>query len=378
MNTVSNGVKTLGIVGGGQLALMLAEDAWKLGVDCVVLDPTPNCPASAVARQVVGDFANYEDVLAFAKEADVLTFEIESANEKALIELSEGGYPVHPNPSTLALIKDKLAQKNFLKDHSIPTAPFVDVASEADARAAGDTLGYPYVLKARRGGYDGRGNRTIRTIDDIDPALAELKGELYAEGFVNFQKELAVVAVRTVAGDIRAYPVVETMHERHICTTVLAPAPVSDAVRKDAETLARRVLESFTGAGVFGIELFLADGKVLVNEIAPRVHNSGHVTMDACEASQFENQVRAVMGLPLADTSMITSAAVMVNILGEREGPAEPEGVEAAEALQGVTVHLYGKRDTKIDRKMGHINAVGNALPEVLETAREARRRVSI
>lgn len=371
-------MKTLGIVGGGQLALMLAEDAWKLGITCVVLDPTPNCPASVVARQVVGDFTEYDAVLAFAKEADVLTFEIESANEKALIELAESGYPVHPNPATLALIKDKLAQKNFLKDHGIPTAPFLSVGSEEDACAAGETLGYPYVLKARRGGYDGRGNRTIRSADDIGPAFSELTGELYAEGFVQFQKELAVVAVRTVAGDIRTYPVVETVHERHICTTVLAPAPVADGVRKDAQALAHRVLESFTGAGVFGIEMFLAHGKVLVNEIAPRVHNSGHITMESCEASQFENQVRAVMDLPLADTSMIVPVAVMVNILGEREGPAESEGVEAAEALQGVSVHLYGKKDTKIDRKMGHINAVGNALPEVLEKAREARHRVSI
>ncbi len=372
-------MKTLGIVGGGQLALMLAQAAKKLGIECVVLDPTPGCPASSAARQVMGDFHDYDAVMAFAKEADVLTFEIESANADALAALSRSGMPVHPTPGTLAFIKDKLLQKNFLYDRNIAVAPFMEIESAEDALGAGERFGYPYVLKARSGGYDGRGNATVRSGADIEPAFQKLAGaKLYAEAFVNFQKELAVVAVRTVAGDIRTYPVVETIHERHICLEVLAPAPVGADARQKAETLARQVLESFEGAGVFAIELFLADGEVLVNEIAPRVHNSGHYTIEGCATSQFENQVRAVMGMELGSTELIAPAAVMLNILGDRTGPAEPTGVKEAEALGGVAVHIYGKKETKPDRKMGHITAIANTVPEARSKAEEAWRRVRI
>ncbi|HRH24295.1 MAG TPA: 5-(carboxyamino)imidazole ribonucleotide synthase [Candidatus Paceibacterota bacterium] len=371
-------MKTLGIVGGGQLALMMAQAAKTLGIECVVLDPTPECPASAVARQVVGDFHDHATVLAFAKEAEVLTFEIESANADALAELAAQGLPVHPMPETLALIKDKLAQKNFLSERGIPVAPYQDAPDEEAARAAGEVLGYPFLLKARSGGYDGRGNATINTPADIAPAFAKLGTNLYAEGFVSFEKELAVVAVRTVAGDIRTYPVVETVHERHICLEVLAPAPVKESVRKKAETLAHYVLESFSGAGVFAIEMFMVDGDVLVNEIAPRVHNSGHLTIEGCATSQFENHVRAVMGMELGSTELIAPAAVMLNILGERTGPATPVGVEDAKALGGVAIHIYGKKETKPDRKMGHITAVANSLLEARAKAEDAWRRVSI
>lgn len=370
--------KTLGIVGGGQLALMLGEAARTLGIATVVLDPTPDAPASKVARQVVGDFRDTDTVLAFSKEADVLTFEIESANAEALQELSAKGYPVEPAPETLAIIKDKLAQKQFLEARNIPTAPFIAIETEADVARAGEVLGYPFVLKARSGGYDGRGNATVKGEADVEDALKKLSEKaLYAEAFVPFEKELAVVAVRSIEGEIRTYPVVETIHENHICTEVLMPAPVPHEVAEKAEALAGRILEAFSGAGVFGIEMFLSKGEVLINEIAPRVHNSGHVTIEACKTSQFENHVRAVVGLPLGDTSLIVPSAVMINILGEREGAAHPEGVEEAESL-GASVHLYGKKDTKRARKMGHLTMCGEALEEVQRRAREARARVSI
>lgn len=372
-------MKTLGIVGGGQLGLMLAEAANTLGMQTIVLDPTPDCPASKAARQVVGDFHDFDTVMAFGKEADVLTFEIESANADALAALSRGGLPVHPTPGTLAFIKDKLLQKNFLYDRNIPVAPFMEIERIEDAIEAGERFGFPYVLKARSGGYDGRGNATITRAEDIASAFEKLAGaKLYAEAFVNFSKELAVVAVRTTEGDIRTYPVVETIHERHICLEVLAPAPVSEDVRKKAETLAHNVLESFEGAGVFAIEMFLRNGEVLVNEIAPRVHNSGHLTIEACETSQFENHVRAVTGMPLGSTALVAPAAVMLNILGERVGPAEPKGIEEAKALGGVSVHIYGKKETKPDRKMGHLTTIANSLPEARAKAEDAWRRVSI
>lgn len=368
----------LGIVGGGQLGLMLAEAAQKIGVETVVLEPTPEAPASLITRQVLGDFKDYDAVKAFAAEADVLTFEIESANAEALAELAAEGYPVHPSPSTLSIIKDKLAQKTFLREHGIPVGPFMDVPDEQAARKAGEVLGYPYVLKARSGGYDGRGNATVGSAEDIPAAIEKLGGtRLYAEGFVHFEKELAVVAVRSLSGDVRTYPVVETIHENHICVTVMAPAQVDAALREKAEALAARIMEAFHGAGVFGIEMFLANGEVLINEIAPRVHNSGHFTIEGSETSQFENHVRAVCGMELGSTAMKAPAAVMINILGERSGPAEPQGVAQAEAL-GAGVHIYGKKETKPARKMGHLTCVGDDLEEALVRAQKARASVSI
>lgn len=372
-------MSTLGIVGGGQLGRMLADAAKQLSVRTVVLDPTPNAPAGQVAdKQVEGDFKEYDAVRSLAREADVLTFEIESANEQALLDLAAEGFPVHPTPATLAIIKDKLAQKTFLQERDIPTARFARVDSEIEAVDAGAALGYPFILKARTGGYDGRGNATITSESDIPQAMKRLGPNLYAEAFVPFEKELAVVAVRTQAGEIATYPVVETVHENHICTTVLMAGRVSPDIQAKAEHLAHQILEAFVGAGVFGIEMFLAGDEVLINEIAPRVHNSGHITMDACETSQFENHVRAVMHMPLGSTKMRVPAAVMVNILGERSGTANPTGVAEAESLGGVTVHLYGKHETRTARKMGHINAVGKDLEAVLAKAQEARKRVSI
>lgn len=369
---------TLGIVGGGQLGKMLAEAAVKIGVDTVVLETSADCPAAKVTRHIEGAFSDHDAVKAFANEADVLTFEIESANAEALQELVAEGYPVHPTPETLSIIKDKLRQKTLFKERGIPLGPFMDVPDEEAAKAAGTAFGYPFVLKARSGGYDGRGNVTVKTEADIPAAFLKLgSARLYAEAFVPFEKELAVVAVRTTGGEIRTYPVVETIHENHICMTVMAPAPVEVSVREKAEVVATNVLESFEGAGVFGIELFLVGNEVLVNEVAPRVHNSGHFTIEGSVTSQFENHVRAVTDMPLGDTAMKHPVAVMINILGDRTGPADPQGIAAAEAL-GATVHIYGKKETKPARKMGHLTCVGDTLEEVLERAKKARASVSI
>lgn len=369
----------LGIVGGGQLGLMLAEAARVLEVETVVLDPTPGSPAAAASRQVVGDFKDYETVRSFADECDVMTFEIESANAEALEELSRSGFPVHPTPATLALIKDKLAQKDFLTKHGVPVAPYRQVVDETSAIEAAQELGYPFVLKARSGGYDGRGNALVEDEGHIREALAKLTGAaLYAEGFVPFTKELAVVAVRTIGGEIRVYPVVETMHENHICVSVVMPAPVDPAIALQAETLGHTVLSLFEGAGVFAIEMFLSKGQVLVNEVAPRVHNSGHLTIEASKTSQFESHVRAVMGMPLGEVTMKVPAAAMVNILGTRDGAAEPSGTEEAESLGDVTVHWYGKKETKVGRKMGHLTATAETPEAALRKAQEARMRVSI
>lgn len=359
---------------------MLAEAARPLGFKTVVLDPTSDSPAGQMAnKQIVGGFTDPKMVKQLGMEADYITFEIESADDNALRELMSAGKKVNPAPDTLTVIKDKYAQKEFLKAHGIPTAEFMEVHGREDAIAAGQRFGYPYVLKAKRDSYDGRGNATVGNEVGIDVAMETLKGrELYAEKWVPFTKELAVIAVRGSKGEIVTYPVVETQHKDHILDVTLAPAPIAELARAKAETLARAVLEHLGGQGAFGIEMFLVGGEIWVNEIAPRVHNSGHYTIEACEASQFENHVRAVTGIELGSTALKVPAAVMVNILGGRTGPAEPKGIEEAEKIPGVKVHIYGKHDVRPARKMGHLTAVARTLNEALANAKSARAKITI
>ncbi len=374
-------MKTLGIAGGGQLGRMLTDAAHALGFSVIVLDPTPDSPAGQVAdRQILGAFTDAEKVKELGALSDYVTFEIESADDAALRALVALGKPVNPSPDTLAVIKDKYAQKAFLREHGIATADFKEVKNATDARAAGAEFGYPYVLKAKRGSYDGRGNATISTEGDIAAALERFSGkELYAEKWVPFTKELAVMAARGLSGEIALFPVVETRHKDHILDVTLAPAPVPDEARSNAEACARSAMEHLDGAGVFGIEMFLTeDGSVLVNEIAPRVHNSGHYTIEACETSQFEEHVRAVSGMNLGPTDLKVPTAVMKNILGDRSGTADPKGVAEAEAIPGVKVHFYGKKEVRPARKMGHITVVADTLEIALENAEKARRCVTI
>jgi phosphoribosylaminoimidazole carboxylase len=358
--------KTIGIAGGGQLGRMLADAAH-------------GGPAAQVAdEEIVGDYRDRRMMQRLADKSDVVTFEVESVNADALIEIAKSGKPVHPTPHTLATIKDKLKQKEFLRARGIPVAPFerYDISYQS---GIGKRLGYPFVLKARSGGFDGRGNALVENEASQASAREKLKGApAYAEGFVRFDKELAVVAVRTVKGDIRVFPLVETVHRDHICHLVLCPALVTAPAAKKAQNLAERVLAAFDGAGVFAIEMFLVGEDVLVNEVAPRVHNSGHLTIEACETSQFEQHIRAVSGMELGSTDMKVAAACMINILGERDGKAEPKGVDEAEKIPGVKVHIYGKMETRRQRKMGHITAVGETLEEAREKAEKASALISI
>ena len=371
-------MKTLGIVGGGQLARMLTDAAHKLGFRVIVLDPTPHSPGGQVAdEQIVGSFTDATKIRELAEKADFLTFEIESVDTIALYDIAREK-PVNPSPQTLGVIKDKFAQKQFLLTHNIPTADFAEVVTIEDAKKAGDLFGYPFVLKAKRDSYDGRGNALVQNESNIEVAFEKLKGrELYAEKFVPFTKELSVVAARSASGNISFFPVVETVHVNHICDTVAMPASVPERIANEAEGVARAVLEHLDGAGVFAIELFLAD-RVIVNEIAPRVHNSGHLTIEANETSQFEQHVRAVTGMDLGSTKMKVPAAVMLNILGKRNGPAEPKGFEHILLESGVYVHLYGKHETRIGRKMGHVTVVADTLESAHQKTEKIRTRVSI
>jgi len=376
--------KRIGIVGGGQLARMMAEPAKRLGLALTVIDPTPNSPAGQLANEITADFNDEKALRELAKRSDVITIEIEVTDEEGLKnileELNESGLPVHPSPKTLAVIQDKLLQKLFLKKNKIPTPDFLEVKTSRDILKAEEKFSFPLVLKARTGAYDGRGNALIKNKSQVDSALNKLRGKkLYVEKFVPFIKELAVIVARSTSGEIVTYPVVETIHKNNILHYLLSPAPVDNKVATKVNELAIKTMKHLKGAGVFGIEMFLTnDGKVLINEIAPRVHNSGHHTIEANETSQFEQHVRAITGMLLGSTRATSPAAVMINILGDRTGKANPKGIEKAEKIPGVTVHIYGKLETKLERKMGHITAIADTLDEALNNAKLARSYITI
>jgi len=383
----------LGVVGGGQLGRMLAEAASPLGVETVVLDPTPECPASAVADQIVADFDDPGAIEEVADRADALTYEIELAEPDALTDAAAGaGIEVHPDPATLALIEDKLRQKRAFAGAGIPVPEFRGVETADELEAALDELGRPAMLKARTGGYDGRGNTPVSEPADADPVGI---GETMVEEFIDFARELSVIGVKGAAdpgplgsatGDddrTTAFPVVENVHEKEILRETIAPARISDAVRERALAVARDVLEVMDGRGVYGIELFeTRDGEILVNEVAPRPHNSGHYTIEGALTSQFEQHARAVLGWPLGATDLRGPTA-MANILGDvtEPEPAELTGIEAALEAPGVSVHWYGKREVRPLRKMGHVTGVareGETLSTVLERVRDVGKQLTV
>ena len=374
----------LGILGGGQLAQMLTQAAISLGIETVIFERTADSPASRLTHhQIVGQWDDDAALAEFAALCDVITLENEFVDAGILRRLESAGLPVYPTSDTLAAIQDKLVQKQRIAAAGLAVPDFCAVESVDDVMAAISDFGYPMLLKARRDGYDGYGNATIRSAEDIVPAWEKLgahKGrKLLVESFVPFTRELAVMVLRGRDGETRTYPVVETVQKNHICHIVRAPAPISPESAAQAANLVRQAVEAVNGVGVFGVELFeLADGRVLYNEMAPRTHNSGHYTIEGCITSQFENHIRAVVGWPLGSTEMVAPAAVMVNILGGRDGSADPDGIREALSTAGAHVHIYGKREVRVGRKMGHVTALGNSVAEAEAIAQEAANRINL
>jgi 5-(carboxyamino)imidazole ribonucleotide synthase len=379
--------ETLGVVGGGQLGRMLAEAAAPLGVEVVVLDPTPECPASPVARdQIVGDFDDEAGVRELAARADHLTYEIELADPDLLEAVGEEyGVPVNPDPETLRTIQDKLVQKRALQDAGIPVPEFQQVDDREDLIAALDEFG-SVMLKAREGGYDGRGNVPVEDESDVDEALAEIEAatdgdgtRAMAEEFVAFEREVSVIGVKG-EDEIRTFPLGENVHREEILRETVVPARTAEAVAERARGVAEAVLDLLSGRGVYGIELFeTPDGEILVNEIAPRPHNSGHYTIEGALTSQFEQHARAVTGRPLGATDL-RSPTVSANLLGngEERRPAEWSGDDAILRHPGASLHWYGKHEVYPLRKMGHLTLVdpnegGASDPSVERLLREAR-----
>ncbi|GAB6860039.1 5-(carboxyamino)imidazole ribonucleotide synthase [Haloplanus litoreus] len=374
---------TIGVVGGGQLGRMLAEAAAPLGVEVVVLDPTPDCPAAPVARdQIVGDFDDPDAIGRLADRTDALTYEIELADPDHLATASaEADVPVHPTPETLRTIQDKFAEKEMLSEAGIPVPAYRRIDSVADLEAAVEEFG-GVMLKAREGGYDGRGNVPVHAAAEAESALREAVGTAeepaaLAETFVDFERELSVIGVQ---GDdeVRTFPVGENVHEAEILRETVVPARTSDDVAERAQAVARDVLDALDGRGVFGIELFeTREGEILVNEIAPRPHNSGHWSIEGAVSSQFEQHTRAVLGWPLGSTRQ-RAPTVSANVLGtvEESRPATLAGVDRVFGHEAAHLHWYGKDEVRPLRKMGHVTATGvedAAVDDLLASTRELR-----
>jgi 5-(carboxyamino)imidazole ribonucleotide synthase len=358
----------IGIIGGGQLGKMMAQEAKKMGFFVTVLDPTPVSPAGQIADQeITANFYDEEGLRKLLAASDVVTYDIEHVNTAFLKACPEKD-KIRPAPELLEIIQDKFRQREVLKRGGIPVPRFAPL--EEDTPEAFRSFGFPLVQKARRGGYDGRGVAVLRGEEDLPKRL---QGPSYLEEYVPVARELAVLVARSTTGEIRTYPVVEMIFEEraHICDLVLAPARIPEEVAERAKELGRKCVELLGGVGIFAIEMFLTEnGELLVNEIAPRPHNSGHFTIEACATSQFEEHLRAILGLPLGSTRLL-SPAVMVNLLGEEgeSGPPLVEGLDEALAIEGVFFHFYGKRETRPFRKMGHVTVLGETLEEALEKA---------
>lgn len=378
MNSTKNILRTkVGVLGGGQLGKMLALAAGNWHLPMYFLDESKDFPAEPFATGFVeGSFKNYDDVYDFGKKMDVLTIEIEHVNTDALLQLEKEGLTIHPKPSALNIIKDKGLQKQFYQQHQFPTSDFQLFDTEEDLRKAIDNqkITYPFVQKSRTAGYDGKGVAIIRSEADLQTKL--LSDACVVEELVDIQKELAVIVARNSSGEVVAFPTVEMDFnaEANLVEFLVCPAQIDHYIAQAAENLAKAVIEAFDICGLLAVELFLTkDNQLLINEVAPRPHNSGHHTIDSCYTSQFEQHLRGILNLPLGSTKM-KSPAVMVNLLGESgySGHVLYQGLEECLAVEGVNVHLYGKAETKPFRKMGHVTVLG----ETVEVAKQKARQV--
>ena len=360
---------TIGVLGGGQLGRMLAVTARQMGYRIVVLDPSPRCPTAQVSDGVVvGALDDLDAARHLAKQVDVITLDTEHVPATILAEL-ETIAPVRPGASVLRTIQDRLVQKEFLDRIGMPQAMWAPVSDVADLEAALAQVGRPAILKVRRAGYDGKGQVRIEPDVDAGAQLARLRGELaVAEEVVKFTREISVILARGLSGEIQIYPIAENVHRRHILHTTRAPARMPDAQRTRAHEIAVAIAEALGHVGVMAVEMFeLADGKLLVNEIAPRTHNSGHYTYGACATSQFEQHLRAVCGLPLGDPRALTGA-VMVNLIGDLWSAGAPAWHHVL-AWPEARLHLYGKDAPAPGRKMGHVVLLDDDTERSLATA---------
>ena len=373
---------TLGILGGGQLGKMLLTETRKFDIATKVLDPSAEAPCRIACNTFVqGSLTDFDTVYHFGKNVDVLTIEIENVNVAALKQLQSEGVKVFPTPETIERIQNKATQKQFYASHNIPTAPFVafDSLESLKEKIAEGTISLPFVWKSARFGYGGNGVKIVRQLTDLN-GLPE--SECIAEALVPFKKELAVIVARNVSGEVCTYPVVEMeFHpEANQVEYVICPARIDEVVAQKARAIAVQVAETFGVVGLLAVELFqTAEDEILVNEVAPRPHNSGHYSIEAAYTNQFEQHLRAVLNLPLGNTDSKV-AAVMVNLVGEEgyQGKVVYEHIDKIMAMEGVTPHIYGKRETRPFRKMGHVTIVNSDLCQARATAEKVKNTIRV
>jgi 5-(carboxyamino)imidazole ribonucleotide synthase len=365
---------TIGLLGGGQLGRMFAIAGRKMGYRIHTFDPTPDCPTGQVAdREVNRPFTDEEALRDFAKQVDVITYEFENIPVEPLKAI-EGMVPLYPNPQVLHICQNRRREKEWLQGNGFPVAPFRVVDTIEAFKKAVAEIGVPSVLKTADFGYDGKGQQKLSASSDLDQVWKNLQAPVgVLEGWISFEAELSVIVARNIHGEIKTFPVVRNHHENHILALSQVPAEFPPEVEESAIQIAHGVAEKFGLVGLMAVECFLTkEGKILINELAPRTHNSGHFSFDACVTSQFEQQLRAVCGLPLGSTDVM-KPVVMRNILGDEWRSAIPAW-DRLLALPGLKLHLYGKEEAKPGRKMGHYTVLGNSIEDCLRADREAQK----
>jgi 5-(carboxyamino)imidazole ribonucleotide synthase len=372
----------IGVIGGGQLGKMIAQEAKRMSLKVIILDPSKECPASAVSDEVI--IADFKDDIAInklASKSDVLTYEIELANSVALRGLESKKYPVYPSPEILRIIQNKYRQKSFLKENNIAVPKFDIIHSEACLQKLCSRYSLPAMLKASEDSYDGRGNFLITSKNKIHSAFVFFEGkECMLEELVPFIKEISIMVARNSSGDIESFPVVENIHKKSILDMTIVPARISEKVSIKAKKIAEKIVQVLKGTGIFGIEMFVTTNEsILVNEIAPRPHNSGHYSIEACSISQFEQHIRAILDLPLSKPRLL-SPAVMVNILGsdKHSGPYTIKGLKKLFSIPGVKLHVYGKKISTPRRKLGHITVTACTVEEAIARAKKVRKAIKL
>ena len=372
----------LGILGGGQLGKMILFDAKRYDVFTKVMDPDKNSPCRKLADEfVVGDFTNYDDVLRFGQDLDLITVEIEKINTDALHSLENMGKKVYPSAKTLKIIQNKATQKEFYKKNGLPTSNFKKYSDidRLKKDITSNNIELPAVWKSSNFGYDGKGVKVINSINDIDSLI---NTECILEEKVKIKKELSVIVSRNVSGDIKSFPVVEMEFNKlsNLVEYVICPAKISRDLEKKALKIAETVAKNFEIVGLLAVELFLTEnGKILINEVAPRPHNSGHHTIECCKTSQFDQHLRCILDLPLGETSLLTPG-IMVNLVGENkiEGNVIYKNINDIFDISGVNVHIYGKKKSRLNRKMGHITIVNDNLDNAIEIGKKIKKKIKV
>ncbi|WP_113661230.1 5-(carboxyamino)imidazole ribonucleotide synthase [Pedobacter nanyangensis] len=368
----------LGILGGGQLGRMLIQEAVNYNLTTLVLDPDADAPCKHIANYFEnGSITDYDTVYNFGRKADIITIEIEKVNVEALEQLEKEGKKVFPQPRVIRLIQDKGIQKQFFKENDIPTAPFMLVNAKEDL--ANGKFQFPYILKLRKDGYDGKGVMRINSAADVQNAF---EAPTLIEELVHFEKEIAVIVARNANGDVKTFPMVEMEFnpEANLVEFLISPSTYPESIQERAEKIAKDIAAALNITGILAVEMFITKhGDILVNELAPRPHNSGHQTIEGNYVSQFGQHLRAIFNLPLGDTRSISNA-IMVNVLGEKghDGVAKYDGLEKILSIEGVYVHLYGKKYTKPFRKMGHLTIIDQNREKAIEKARFVQQTLKV